>query len=107
MHAAAAGRFEQASRHLSAALREWRGPVLDDLRDFQFVEPFATALVEDKVLAHTAKAEAEIACGRASAVIAELEALTFEHPYREPPDTADHRLLPSDRQLMRWAPIAG
>lgn len=84
VHAAAAGRFEQASRHLSAALREWRGPVLDDLRDFQFVEPFATALVEDKVLAHTAKAEAEIACGRASAVIAELEALTFEHPYREP-----------------------
>lgn len=26
VHAAAAGRFEQASRHLSAALREWRGP---------------------------------------------------------------------------------
>lgn len=83
VHAAAAGQFEQASRHLSAALREWRGPVLDDLRDFQFVEAFATALVEDKVLAHTAKAEAEIACGRAAAVITELEALTVEHPYRE------------------------
>ncbi len=84
VHAAAAGRFEQASRHLSAALSEWRGPVLDDLRDFQFVDAFATALVEDKILAHTAKAEAEIACGRASAVITELEALTVEHPYREP-----------------------
>ncbi|KAA1245153.1 FHA domain-containing protein [Mycobacterium simiae] len=84
VHAAAAGQFEQASRHLSAALREWRGPVLDDLRDFRFVEAFAAALVEDKVLAHTAKAEAEIACGRAAAVIAELEALTVEHPYREP-----------------------
>ena len=83
VHAAAAGRFEQASRHLSAALAEWRGPVLEDLRDFQFVDTFATSLVEDKILVHTAKAEAEIACGRASAVITELEALTMEHPYRE------------------------
>jgi SARP family transcriptional regulator, regulator of embCAB operon len=83
VHAAAAGDFERASRHLSAALAEWRGPVLDDLRDFQFVGAFATALVEEKVLAHTAKAEAEIACGRASSVVAELEALTLEHPYRE------------------------
>ena len=84
MHAAASGRFEHASRHLSAALAEWRGPVLEDLRDFQFVDTFATALVEDKILAHTAKAEAEIACGRAAAVITELEALITEHPYREP-----------------------
>lgn len=84
VHDAAAGRFEQASQHLSAALNEWRGPVLDDLRDFPFVADFATALVEDKISAHTAKAEAEIACNRASAVIAELEPLTIEHPYREP-----------------------
>jgi SARP family transcriptional regulator, regulator of embCAB operon len=84
VHAAAAGRFEEASRHLTAALAEWRGPVLDDLRDFQFVEAFATALTEDKVMAHTARAEAEIACGRGYAVIGELEALTVEHPYREP-----------------------
>jgi SARP family transcriptional regulator, regulator of embCAB operon len=84
VHAAAAGRFEEASRHLSAALTQWRGPVLDDLRDAAFVDAFATALVEEKILAHTAKAEAEIACGRASAVITELESLTVEHPYREP-----------------------
>jgi DNA-binding SARP family transcriptional activator len=83
-HAAAAGRFEEASRHLSAALDEWRGPVLDDLREFQFVHAFATALVEDKIVAHTAHAEAEIACGRGYAVIGELETLTAEHPYREP-----------------------
>ena len=84
VQAAAAGRFEAASRHLTAALAEWRGPVLDDLRDLQFVDAFATALVEDKVLVHTARAEAEIACGRAYAVIGELEALTAEHSYREP-----------------------
>ncbi len=84
VNAAAASRFEQASKHLSAALAEWRGPVLEDLRDFQFVDTYATSLVEEKILVHTAKAEAEIACGRAFAVITELEALTVEHPYREP-----------------------
>jgi SARP family transcriptional regulator, regulator of embCAB operon len=84
VQAAAAGKFEQATRNLSAALAEWRGPVLEDLRDFQFVDAFATALLEDKMLAHTARAEAEIACGRGYAVIGELESLTAEHPYREP-----------------------
>lgn len=84
VHAAAAGQFEQASQHLSAALAQWRGPVLEDLRDFEFVNTFATSLVEDKILVHTAQAEAEIACGRASLIIAELESLIAEHPYREP-----------------------
>lgn len=84
VQAAAAGQFEQASSHLSAALAQWRGPVLDDLRDFEFVGPFATAVMEDKVVVHTAHAEAEIACNRGHAVIAALEALVTEHPYREP-----------------------
>ena len=35
-------------------------------------------------MALTARAEAEIACGRAHSVISELEALVVEHPYREP-----------------------
>ena len=84
IHAAAAGQFEQASSHLSEALAEWRGPVLDDLRDFAFVQVFATALMEDNVSAHTARAEAEIACGRGYAVIGELEELAAGHPYHEP-----------------------
>ena len=84
VRAAAAAQFEKASRHLSAALAQWQGPVLDDLRDFQFVETFAAALDDEKVVAHTARAEAEIVCGRAYAVIAELEALTATHAYHEP-----------------------
>jgi DNA-binding SARP family transcriptional activator len=84
VHAAAVSRFEEASQHLSTALAQWRGPVLEDLRDFQFVDTFATSLVEEKILVHTAKAEAEIACGRAAAVISDLETLIAEHPYREP-----------------------
>jgi len=84
IQAAAAGRFEDASGHLSAALAEWRGPALEDLRDFQFVEAFAAALAEDKLVALTVRAEADIACGRAHSVVGELEALVAEHPYREP-----------------------
>lgn len=84
MRAAAAGRFEQASSHLLAALNEWRGPALDDLRNFAFAEAFATALAEDYLSVASARAEAEIACGRAAAVIRELETLAAEHPYREP-----------------------
>jgi DNA-binding SARP family transcriptional activator len=82
--AAAVGRFESASRHLSAAVAEWRGRVLEDLTEFEFVASFAAALTEDQVNVHTARAEAEIACGRADSVIGVLEGLTTRHPYREP-----------------------
>jgi SARP family transcriptional regulator, regulator of embCAB operon len=84
MRAAAAGRFEQASSHLSASLEEWRGPVLDDLRSFVFVGEFATAVTEDYLSAHITRAEAEIACGRPNAVIGDLEALAAKHAYCEP-----------------------
>jgi DNA-binding SARP family transcriptional activator len=84
VQAAATGRLEQASDHLSAALAQWRGQVLEDLGDLGFVDAFATALVEEKLAAHTVRAEAEIACGRANSVIGELETLIAEQPYREP-----------------------
>ena len=82
--AATAGRFSEASRHYAAALAQWRGDVLDDLRGFDFVSVFATAMSEDKIATHIAIAESEIACGRAKTVTAELERLVAEHPYREP-----------------------
>src|SRR5262245_14831989 len=84
VQAAAAGRFGLASDRLSAALAQWRGSVMDDLREFRFVEPFAAALAEDKMVALVLRAEAEIACGRSVLVIGGLEDLVAEHPYREP-----------------------
>jgi SARP family transcriptional regulator, regulator of embCAB operon len=84
VQAAAAGRFEDASSFLTAALAEWRGPVLDDLREFAFVDTFATALTEVKVVTQIGLAEAEIACGRTDLVIPRLELLSAEHPFREP-----------------------
>lgn len=84
MNAAAAGRFEAAGTHLAAALAQWRGDALEDLRGFRFADTFAAALTEDHVLVHTSRAEAEIACGRAATIIADLEDLATKHPYREP-----------------------
>ncbi|WP_118915961.1 BTAD domain-containing putative transcriptional regulator [Mycobacterium shigaense] len=84
LQAAAAGRFEEASSRLSAALGEWRGPVLDDLRGFSFVDAYANALLEERLAAHTARAEAEIACDRPGAVISELEVLVSRYPHHEP-----------------------
>jgi SARP family transcriptional regulator, regulator of embCAB operon len=84
VQAAADAQFEQAGRHLAAALSQWRGPVLEDLSDFQFVETLAAALDEERVLVHIARAEAEIACGRPHKVISELETLTARYGYREP-----------------------
>ncbi len=82
--AAANRRYEQASQHFSRALAEWRGEVLDDLRGFEFVSVFATAMAEDRIATHIAWAEAEISCGRAKTVVSELEQLVADHPFREP-----------------------
>ncbi|CAN3127829.1 BTAD domain-containing putative transcriptional regulator [Mycobacterium sp. smrl_JER01] len=84
VQAAAVGDFETARRRLSTALRHWRGPVLEDLRAFSFVGPFAAALDEERLTVATHHAEAELACGRAADVIGELEQLAVENPYREP-----------------------
>ncbi len=84
VHAAADARFEEASRHYRAALAEWRGPLLDDLRAFTSFDAFVTALAEDKLVTEIALAEAEVVCGRAEASIPRLEELALEHTYREP-----------------------
>lgn len=84
VQAATVGRFSEASKHYSAALAEWSGDVLEDLRGFDFVSVFATAMTEDRIATHIALAESEIACGRAKNVIGDLERLVAEHPFREP-----------------------
>lgn len=84
VQAATAGRFDEASRHYRAALAQWRGEMLEDLRGFDFVSAFATAMAEDRIATHIALAESEIACGRAKNTIGDLERLVAEHPFREP-----------------------
>ena len=82
--AAAAGDHAKASGLFATALGEWKGRALSDLAGLGFADGFATAMEEERLLAVSARFDAEIACGRAAAVIGELVALTTDYPLREP-----------------------
>jgi DNA-binding SARP family transcriptional activator len=78
-----AGRAEEAAAKLHEALALWRG---SPLADFAY-EPFAQAAVvrleELRLAALEERIEADLALGRHSALVGELEALAVEHPLRE------------------------
>ncbi len=78
-----AGRAEDAADDLREALAVWRGPVLADLPDETRRAAEAERLEELRLTALELRYDAELACGRHDAVVAELEALTAEHEYRE------------------------
>ncbi|BDT89674.1 FHA domain-containing protein [Nocardia cyriacigeorgica] len=82
--AAEVGDHATAAHLFGTALREWDGRALADLAGLQFADGFATAMDEERLLAASARIDAEIACGRASSVVGELVAMTTEHPLREP-----------------------
>ncbi|WP_067710623.1 BTAD domain-containing putative transcriptional regulator [Nocardia yamanashiensis] len=83
LRALAAGRFAAASEALSDALAQWRGPVLSDLRGLGFADAYAVALDDERIGVIEARAEADIAQGRADAVVSELTLLVRDHPLRE------------------------
>lgn len=73
-----------AAAHYRDALAQWQGEVLADLRGVSFADTFAAALDEERWHTLAARIEADIASGKASAVIGELLTLTTEFPLREP-----------------------
>jgi predicted ATPase/DNA-binding SARP family transcriptional activator/Tfp pilus assembly protein PilF len=78
-----AGRAEDAADYLREALAAWRGPALADLPEETRRAAEAERLEELRLTALELRYDAELACGRHDAVVAELEALTAEHSYRE------------------------
>lgn len=74
---------KEAAKLLRKALVLWRGPALADF----IYEPFAQAeiarLEELRLKAIEDRVDADLACGRHSALVPELEALVAEHPLRE------------------------
>jgi predicted ATPase/DNA-binding SARP family transcriptional activator len=78
-----AGRAEDAADELREALAVWRGPALADLPEQTRRAAEAERLDELRLTALELRYDAELACGRHEAVVAELEALSDEHPYRE------------------------
>ncbi|MFE9581686.1 BTAD domain-containing putative transcriptional regulator [Nocardia sp. NPDC006044] len=84
LRALSAGQYQQASELLSNAIGQWRGPVLADLRGLAFADAYATVLDDDRLSAIEARAEADIARGRARLVASELALLVRDYPLREP-----------------------
>jgi DNA-binding SARP family transcriptional activator len=78
-----AGRPDAASATLGEALGLWRGDVLSGLPDLARLRPEATRLEEMRLVALEDRIDAELALGRHTEVVGELEALTGTHPFRE------------------------
>lgn len=83
LRALESGRFAEASELLSGALDQWRGPALADLRGTTFADTYAEALEDDRLTVLQARAAADIARGKAAAVVSEFTVLAGHHPLRE------------------------
>lgn len=68
---------------LREALSLWRGPPLADLTYEPFLQPAIARLEEARLAAIEDRIDADIAVGRHSALVGELEELVARHPLRE------------------------
>jgi DNA-binding SARP family transcriptional activator len=83
VRALAGGRTERAAELLRDALALWRGAPLADLSREPFAAPAIERLIEIHLAALERRIEAELDLGRHSGLVAELEQLVSEHPFRE------------------------
>jgi DNA-binding SARP family transcriptional activator len=81
--ALAEGVPETAAEILRDALSSWRGPALADFAYEPFAQAAIARLAELRLTAIELRAEADLALGRHSELVGELEALVAEHPLRE------------------------
>ena len=70
-------------RLLDQSLALWRGPALADLDELPFASAEQARLEEHRLDVVESRVDAQLACGRHQETVAELEALTTEHPLRE------------------------
>jgi YVTN family beta-propeller protein len=77
------GDDEQAAALLHDALALWRDRPLADLDGEPFAEEAGARLDELRLAALEERIDADLALGRHSTLVAELDALVAEHPYRE------------------------
>jgi YVTN family beta-propeller protein len=73
----------RAAQALREALALWRGPPLADFTYQPFARTEIARLEELRLTALEERIDADLALGRGSDLVGELEALVAEHPYRE------------------------
>ena len=78
-----AGRTDEASELLRGALALWRGQPLADLTFEDFLQPEIARLEELRLTALEDRLDADLALGKHTELVAELEALTVANPLRE------------------------
>jgi predicted ATPase/DNA-binding SARP family transcriptional activator len=74
---------QAAADQLAAGLGLWRGPLLADLHEVAALEPERARLEALRLTALEDRIEADLALGGLDGLVAELEALVADHPYRE------------------------
>lgn len=77
------GEAAAASSRLGAALAMWRGEPLADLAGAAWARGEIARLTEARLDALELQSDARLACGEATQLVAELDALTKAHPLRE------------------------
>src|SRR3954452_17623788 len=82
-HALAAGDPDRGAELLRGALRLWRGAPLEEFAWAPFAAHEIRRLDELRLTAVELRVEAELAAGRHAELVAELQRLTSEHPWRE------------------------
>jgi DNA-binding SARP family transcriptional activator len=80
---ARAGEAAERAATLREALGLWRGPALADFTYEPFAQREITTLEELRLEAIEQRVDADMAVGPGSELVAELEALVAEHPFRE------------------------
>jgi DNA-binding SARP family transcriptional activator len=75
--------YQAAIDRLSAALDLWRGPPLQDLADSEFRTGQQRRFEELHELARERWIDSHLGLGHADVMVAELESVVTEHPYRE------------------------
>jgi DNA-binding SARP family transcriptional activator/Tfp pilus assembly protein PilF len=74
---------DRAVSLLAEALELWHGPLLADVPPFPVLTTHRERAAEQRLAASELRIEADIACGGAAAVVAELRGLVLEYPMRE------------------------
>ncbi len=79
----AAGDPVEAASLLNAAIDLWHGDVMADLRDFEFVQPYADRLTQQLVDAQECSFDAELVLGNHAGIVDAISAAIAAHPLRE------------------------